>query len=456
MKRYGVDTIAAQATPVGRSGIGIIRVSGPKVQKIAEEVLHQKPKPREANFCKFFAKDNKILDIGIALFFPNPCSFTGEDVLELHSHGSQVVMEVLLQRVLELGARIARPGEFTERAYLNGKLDLAQAEAVIDLINAGTFQAAQSAARSLQGEFSQEINQMMSSLTALRKQVEATIDFAEEDDIAALSEGSFGQEIVKLLKKISELKKGAEQGIVLREGVTVVITGNTNVGKSSLFNYLGGQETAIVTAVPGTTRDVLRSWIQLDGLPINLLDTAGLRDNPDVIEEEGIRRAKEEIKRADHILLMEDVTTSNRNPRELTAKFLGEVPAHRHLTVLYNKIDLTGEEAKFIKEDGFACIYLSLKEQRGVELLKKHLKECAGIDDVDSAFCARRGHLASLNLAEECLQRMRDRLSDMSHSVLIAEELKKAQEVLGEIVGGSRVTPDDILQEIFSEFCIGK
>jgi tRNA modification GTPase len=372
-------------------------------------------------------------------------------VLELHAHGGQMIMDILLARVLELGARLAKPGEFTERAYLNKKIDLVQAEAIADLINASSHEAALAASRSLQGDFSSEVNKIMVMLTNLRAKVEATIDFVEEEEISSLTNNSTAYEIDDLLKNIKNLIENAKVGVVLQEGVTLVITGATNVGKSSLFNYLNGRDAAIVTAVPGTTRDVLRASINLDGIPINLLDTAGLRESTDEIEEEGIRRAKEEIARSQHILLMAEAQNRER-PEQLIAKFLGKNHEPMHLTLLYNKIDLTNEDAKITKENNFDCVYLSLKEKKGLDLLKKHLKEKTATGNVETVFSARKRHLEALNEALENLQAAQNKISYGPE--MVAEDLKKAQECLGEMLG--KVTSEEILNKIFSDFCIGK
>lgn len=457
---YGIhmkttDTIAAQATPTGRGGVGIIRVSGPLTAQISRKILDKTIAVRSANFCNFFSKDKKIIDQGLAIYFSAPQSFTGEDVLELHGHGGQVIMDLLLRRVLELGARLANPGEFTERAFLNHKLDLIQTEAIADLINAATEKAAQNAMRSLQGEFSKQVNKLASLLIELRAQIEATIDFVEEAEIKKGTNQNFINNINNILLQIKQLKNTAKRGVILRDGVTIVITGSPNTGKSSLFNCLSGQDAAIVTDIPGTTRDVLRSWIQIDGLPAHVLDTAGLHDQPDLIEEEGIRRAWEEIKKADHVLLVVDSSINEESdPNKLTGDFLKELSPHSSLTVLYNKIDLTGEATKLIKANNVDCIYLSTKTGTGLDLLMQHLKSKAGFQATEEGFSARRRHLDALERAENYLQNIQNNLLDSNKVELIAEELKHAQQALGEITG--EVLVDDILNKIFSEFCVGK
>lgn len=448
------DTIAAPATPPGRGGVGIVRISGCLVPSIAQEILKKSPKARYVNFCNFFSTDGNIIDQGLALYFCAPHSFTGEDILELHCHGGPIITDLLLQRVLTLGARMAKPGEFMERAFLNHKIDLTQAEAVADLIDATSSQAAQNAVRSLQGEFSRQVNRLLTMLIKLRVTLEATIDFPEDEETEKLAIESLGVDINNILLQIRQLKNTAKQGAILRYGITVVIAGKPNAGKSSLFNYLSGRETAIVTAIPGTTRDVLHTRIQIDGLPINLLDTAGLREQADIVESEGIRRAWEEIKKADHVLLVVDAFASlDRDPTKLWSDFFGVMPKHAHFTVLYNKIDLLDEEARIIKTNNIDCIYLSVKAQIGLNLLTQHLKNSAGFHAVEDGFSARRRHLDALDQSEKHLLNAQHVLSIGSFE-LVAEDLSRAQHSLGEITG--EFTADDLLEKIFSEFCLGK
>lgn len=441
-------TIAAQATPSGRGGVGIIRISGSLAMPIAKIILKKTPKARYADFCNFFSDDQKVIDQGLVLYFCAPHSFTGEDILELHCHGGLIIMDILLKRVLELGARMARPGEFMERAFLNHKIDLTQAEAVADLIDATTSQAAQNAARSLQGEFSKQINKLLAMLIKLRTQLEAVIDFPEEEDTEKLVTTHLGVGINDILLQIERLKDEAKQGAILRDGITVVIAGKPNVGKSSLFNYLSGRYAAIVTSIPGTTRDVLHAHIQIDGLPINLLDTAGLRDQPDIVEGEGIRLALEEIKKADHVLLMVDASDNKDHDLDKFA-----IPKHVHFTVLHNKIDLTDEEAKITKINNIDYIYLSVKKQKGLDLLKQHIKNSAGFHTVENGFSARRRHLDALDKTEQYLRNAQQVLLTGGLE-LAADDLTQAQHSLGEITG--EFTADDLLKKIFSEFCIGK
>jgi tRNA modification GTPase len=448
------DTIVAPATPPGRGGVGIIRVSGSLVPSIAQAILKKIPQARCINFCNFFSANEKIIDQGLALYFCAPHSFTGEDVLELHCHGGMVIMDLLLRRMLELGARMARPGEFMARAFLNHKIDLTQAEAVADLIDAASLQAAQNAVRSLQGEFSKQVNKLLTILTSLRVRLEASIDFPEDEETEKLASEHFGGNISDVLCQLKQLKDTAKQGAILRDGISVVIAGKPNAGKSSLFNSLSGQEAAIVTDIPGTTRDVLHTRIQIDGLPINLLDTAGLHDQPGIIEGEGIRRAWEEIKKADHVLLVVDAFVSrDRDPDKLWTDFFGVMPKHAHFTVLYNKIDLLNEEAKIIKINDIECIYLSVKNQKGLELLKQHLKNSAGFRVVENGFSARRRHLDALDKAEKHIYSAQQILLTGTLE-LAAEDLMQAQHSLGEITG--EFTADDLLEKIFSEFCLGK
>lgn len=448
------DTIVAQATPSGRGGIGIIRISGPLTLSIAQIILKKTPKIRYVNFCSFFSADEHIIDQGLALYFCKPHSFTGEDVLELHCHSGIVIMDLLLQRALALGARMAQPGEFMARAFLNHKIDLTQAEAVADLIDATTSQAAQNAARSLQGEFSKHVNQLLTILIKLRAHLEATIDFPEDTEAEKLAIEHIEINIKNLLLQIKQLKTTAKQGATLRDGITVVIAGKPNAGKSSLFNYLSGHEAAIVTDIPGTTRDILHARIQIDGLPINLLDTAGLRKQPNLIEGEGIRRAWEEIKKADHVLLVIDASTNQKqNLHKLLSEVLARIPKHARITLLYNKIDLLNTEAKIIKTNNIDCIYLSIKSQVGLNLLREHLKNSAGLCTTENGFSARRRHLDALDRCEKHLLSAQHILS-IGKLELAAEDLLQTQHALGEITGD--FIADDLLEKIFSEFCIGK
>jgi tRNA modification GTPase len=445
------DTIAAIATPPGRGGIGVIRVSGPLSVAIAEAVCGDLPAARQAAFRRFRAGDGVVLDEGIALYFPAPHSFTGEDVLELQGHGGPVVMDLLLARVLELGARPARPGEFSERAFLNDKLDLAQAEAIADLIASDTAAAARAALRSLQGEFSQQVRELIEGLIDLRMYVEAVIDFPEEE-IDFLADGVIAGRLGKLRERLSALQATAGQGRLLRDGMTVVIAGRPNAGKSSLLNHLAGREAAIVTAIPGTTRDVLREYISIDGMPLHVIDTAGLRDSDDPVEREGIRRAWAEIAAADRILMVVDdrqgLTAEDRALRE-------RLPAGTAVTVLYNKIDLSGRTPTVGDGAWGTQIRLSAKTEAGLDLLREHLKACMGYHGGgEGTFMARRRHLDALERAAVALERATYQLEVIRAGELVAEELREAQNTLAEITG--EFTSEDLLSRIFSSFCIGK
>ncbi len=429
----------------------MVRVSGPAVPTIAAALLGGLPPPRQATFRRFRADDGSVLDEGIALFFPAPHSFTGEDVLELQGHGGPVVMDLLLARVLELGTRPARPGEFSERAFLNDKLDLAQAEAIADLIASDTAAAARAALRSLRGEFSQRVHDLVEGLIELRMYVEAAIDFPEEE-IDFLADGMIAARLGELRERLSALQAVAGQGRLLRDGMTVVIAGRPNAGKSSLLNHLAGREAAIVTAIPGTTRDVLREHISIDGMPLHVIDTAGLRDSDDPVEREGIRRAWAEIEAADRILMVVDdrlgLTAEEKKLRE-------RLPANTPVTVLFNKIDLSGRSPLVRDGEWGVEILLSAKTETGLELLLAHLKSCVGYQGgEEGTFVARRRHLEALERARAALERAAYQLEEVRAGELVAEELREAQNALAEITG--EFTSEDLLERIFSSFCIGK
>jgi len=442
------DTIAAIATPPGNGGVGIIRISGNLTTEIAKQLFNKPLIPRHALFSSFLDEDGSVIDSGIVLYFPAPASYTGDDILELQGHGGSVVLDMLLRRVLSLGARLANPGEFTERAFLNNKLDLAQAEAVADLIESSTEQSVRSAQKSMQGVFSAQINKLVDDLTELRIYVEASIDFVDEE-IDFLTDGVVENRIVKLLESIRQIQKTAQQGRLLRDGMTVVLAGKPNAGKSSLLNALAGHEAAIVTDIAGTTRDVLRERIQLDGMPLHIIDTAGLRKSNNAIEKEGIRRAYEEIRKAHKILLLIDA--SEPEPRDL----LKTLPADIDITRIYNKIDLLNlAPALKQTEQGTSC-YLSIKTGDGLELLKQHLKQSVGFNEsTDTVFIARRRHIEALRKGYEFVQSALNQLQTSKAGELVAEDLRHAQMTLAEITG--TVTSDDLLGKIFSSFCIGK
>ena len=440
-------TIAAIATPAGQGGVGIVRVSGPVVKQVAKDILGFLPAARNACYTPFIDADGASLDEGIALFFPAPHSFTGEDVLELQGHGGPVVMDLLLQRCINLGARIARPGEFSERAFLNDKLDLAQAEAIADLIESGSEKAARSALRSLQGDFSKAVNKLLQSLIELRTCVEAALDFPEEE-IDFLGEDVVRDGLHQIRQELEDIRQRAQQGSLLREGMHLVIAGRPNAGKSSLLNRLAGREAAIVTHIPGTTRDVLREQINLDGLPLHIIDTAGLRESEDPVELEGIRRAWAEIEKADLLLMVID---DKQGFGEQDQLIINKLPARLPLLKVYNKIDLSGHpQAR--DEQG---IYLSAQTGAGIDLLIDALENAVGYNaSTEGLFTARRRHLQALEETCAAVARAERQLLDFRAGELMAEELLKAQQSLGEITG--QYTSDDLLGEIFSSFCIGK
>ncbi len=447
MTNTAADTIAALATPAGRGGVGIVRVSGSDARRIAKAILGTCPAPRHASYQPFLDAAGQPLDEGIALFFPGPHSFTGEDVLELQGHGGPVLMDLLLARCFELGARPARPGEFSERAFLNDKLDLAQAEAIADLIDAGSAQAARSALRSLQGEFSAAIDELLQQLIELRVFVEAALDFPEEE-IDFLADGEVLGRLDRLREQLDAVLRKAGQGSLLREGLHLVIAGRPNAGKSSLLNALAGREAAIVTDIAGTTRDVLREQIQLDGMPLHVIDTAGLRRSDDPVEQEGIRRAWAEIDNADLILLLID-DALGFTPED--QQIIDQLPARLPLLKVFNKIDRSGREPGE-DDDG---IRISAKTGAGIDHLKRRLQQTVGFEaGTEGLYTARRRHLRALEQTLDALARAREQLVTFHAGELLAEELRIAQEQLGSITG--KFTSDDLLGEIFSSFCIGK
>ena len=444
---YVNDTIAAIATPAGRGGVGIIRLSGPKASQIAEAMLGSVPKANRAVHRLFLGNDGRTLDDGIAIYFPGPNSFTGEDVLELQGHGGKIVMDMLLQACLQQGARLARPGEFSERAFLNDKLDLAQAEAIADLIDSSSEQAARSALRSLQGDFSGAVNTLLTQITELRMYVEAALDFPEEE-IDFLADQRVLDRVDHIQTQLGNIFDKAKQGSLLREGMQLVIVGKPNAGKSSLLNALAGQDTAIVTEYAGTTRDVLRESINLDGMPLHIIDTAGLRESNDPVEQIGIQRAWQAVEKADQILfLVDDAELADKANSELLAKMPAKLP---RLTV-HNKIDKSGHAEGLHGDD----LYISAKQQIGIDTLRDVLKQRMGYQaDSEDLFIARRRHLQALEETQQAVDRAAEQLKVFNAGELMAEELRVAQDALGQITG--KFTPDDLLGEIFSSFCIGK
>lgn len=450
------DTIVAQATPPGRGGVGILRVSGKQAAEVAKHLLGKIPQPRYAEYLPFRDADGSVLDQGIALYFPGPNSFTGEDVLELQGHGGPVILDLLLKRILALpNVRIARPGEFSERAFLNDKLDLAQAEAIADLIDASSEQAARSAVNSLQGAFSNRVHQLVEALTHLRIYVEAAIDFPDEE-IDFLSDGKIEAQLNQVITELNGVRAEARQGSLLREGMKVVIAGRPNAGKSSLLNALAGREAAIVTDIAGTTRDVLREHIHIDGMPLHIIDTAGLREAGDEVERIGIERAWKEIEQADRVLFMVDGTTTDAiEPAQIWPEFMARLPTELPITVVRNKADLTEETLGISEVNNHSLIRLSARTGEGVETLRDHLKQSMGFtSNTEGGFLARRRHLQALETAALHLDQGLEQLVVAQAGELLAEELRQAQLALSEITG--EFTSDDLLGRIFSSFCIGK
>ncbi|WP_445939075.1 tRNA uridine-5-carboxymethylaminomethyl(34) synthesis GTPase MnmE [Pseudomonas sp.] len=450
------ETIAAVATAQGRGGVGIVRVSGPLAGQLAQTICQRELQPRYAHYGPFFADAKQVLDEGLALYFPGPNSFTGEDVLELQGHGGPVVLDLLLRHCVQLGARLARPGEFSERAFLNDKLDLAQAEAIADLIEASSEQAARNALRSLQGEFSRRVHGLTERLISLRIYVEAAIDFPEEE-IDFLADGHVLNLLDGVRADLAGVLREAGQGALLRDGMTVVIAGRPNAGKSSLLNALAGREAAIVTEIAGTTRDVLREHIHIDGMPLHVVDTAGLRDTEDKVERIGVERALKAIGEADRILLVVDATAPEADdPFALWPEFLDQRPDPAKVTLIRNKADLSGESVVLeVCNDGHVTISLSAKSTEGLDLLREHLKACMGYEQTsESSFSARRRHLEALRQASTHLEHGHAQLTLAGAGELLAEDLRMAQQALGEITGA--FSSDDLLGRIFSSFCIGK
>ncbi|MCB1837781.1 MAG: tRNA uridine-5-carboxymethylaminomethyl(34) synthesis GTPase MnmE [Alcanivoracaceae bacterium] len=450
------DTIVAVATAPGRGGIGVVRLSGRDAKKIAARLTPgvPEPQPRHAHFARFVDGD-EVIDEGLLLYFPGPNSFTGEEVIELQGHGGPVLLDRLVRTCIRHGARQARPGEFSLRAFLNDRMDLTQAEAIADLIDAGTESAARAAVNSLQGAFSQAVNDLVEGLIQLRMYVEAAIDFPEEE-IDFLADSTVAADLAALMKKVAEVMDRAQQGRLLREGFNIVIAGRPNAGKSSLLNALAGTDAAIVTDIPGTTRDVLRETIQLDGLPLNIIDTAGLRESPDVVEQEGIRRAWAEMEKADLLLVVADAS----QPAEASLEQLlpGNVQQltklRAHQLLVLNKLDLCSTPPQAPAQ--LDTIAVSAKTGAGMDTLRAKLKDLAGYHQVSGTgtFSARRRHLDALRQAEAALQRGHDQLQQHQAGELLAEDLRAAQQALEEITGA--FSSDDLLGRIFSSFCIGK
>lgn len=443
------DTIAAQATPPGQGGIGIVRISGPDASRIAQQLTAKNSfQPRTAIFCKFHDTSRQVLDEGLVLFFPAPHSFTGEDVIECQLHGSPVILDLLLETITAYGARPARPGEFSERAFHNGKIDLAQAEAIADLIESGTAAAARMATRSLQGAFSAYVHELVDALIRLRMYVEAAIDFPEEE-IDFLSDGKITQDLDQINVRLDQVMDKAKQGSLIKEGMQLVIAGQPNAGKSSLLNALSGMDTAIVTDIPGTTRDILREQIQIDGMPLHLIDTAGLRSSEDVVEQEGIRRAQAQIEKADHILWVYDAV----NDPEHLSFANANLPAGIPVTFIRNKIDQLEEQPGINQQQNE--IALSAKHNQGLKLLTEQLKKIMGFrGEQEGEFLARRRHLDALSRATDHLKNANHALHNLQAGELLAEELRLTQNALNEITG--EFSSDDLLGKIFSSFCIGK
>ncbi|WP_100550940.1 tRNA uridine-5-carboxymethylaminomethyl(34) synthesis GTPase MnmE [Caedibacter taeniospiralis] len=450
MTLLNTDTIAAIATAQGKGGVGIIRISGKDAYTIASKITHTALKPRHAHFLDFKNTNDETLDQGIALYFKAPHSYTGEDIVELQAHGGPIVLNLILQVAIEHGARLAKPGEFTERAYLNDKIDLAQAEAIADMIDASSEQAAKSAMRSLQGAFSKEIDTLVESLIHLRIHVEAAIDFPEEE-IDFLADEHIKTQLTHVQQNVQSVLHNSKQGALLREGIEIVIAGKPNAGKSSLLNALAGKESAIVTDIAGTTRDTLREYIQINGIPVHIIDTAGLRVSDDIIETEGVRRALEAIKKADHILLVADINdTKDKNITDLVPEFFEHIPSHIPITYIYNKVDLTNT----IPQNHDNHLFISAKHDIGIDKLRDYLLKAIGYEQTsEGIFTARKRHINALNSAQDHLEIAAMHLAHRNGE-LLAEELNLAQKGLSSITG--EFGADDLLGEIFSSFCIGK
>ncbi len=446
-------TIAAVATAPGRGGVGVVRISGPLCLPIATELLRFTPNNRYAHYCPFLDATGKAIDEGIAIFFQGPHSFTGEDVLELQAHGGPVVLDMLLERVVALGACLAKPGEFSERAFLNDKLDLTQAEAISDLIAASSRQAAQQAINSLQGAFSKEVHQLVEALIGLRIYVEAAIDFPEEE-VDFLSDGKIAADLANLLNQLQQLVHKTKQGSLVREGMKIVLAGKPNAGKSSLLNALTERDSAIVTPIAGTTRDPLREHIHIDGMPLHLVDTAGIRPSDDVVEQMGIDKAWQEIHSADRILLLVDASEPPQDLALIWPQLFNNPQQCEKLTLIFNKIDLSAQAMPPVPAQ-VPSLAISAKHNLGIDDLKTHLKHIMGFEGVtEGSFSARRRHLDALDKARSYLLAGQQQLQEYRAGELVAEDLRQAQEALNQITGA--FTSDDLLGRIFGSFCIGK
>lgn len=460
------DTICAIATSQGRSGVGIIRVSGSRTANIAAEILGFIPRPRYAHYCKFKDDKQQVIDQGIALFFQGPNSFTGEDVLEIQGHGGVFVLSALRELVLSKGTRLAKPGEFSERAFLNNKIDLLQAEAIADLIDASSHQAARSAMRTLQGEFSRLVRELAQRLIAIRVNVEAAIDFSDED-IDVLSDTGVSQALEETLALLTKTLNQAQQGALLLEGINVVIAGKPNAGKSSLLNALSGKQSAIVTAIPGTTRDILREQISIEGIPLHILDTAGLRLSEDEVEQEGIRRALVAIDQADRVLLIVDCAEQEEPVEALLAPLLTSCDDRVDTSQLLNRTTIVFNKSDLLQDSIFPrrtllkgsqelpTVTISAKTGAGIDGLKQHLLDCIGYSvSEESVFTARERHIKALEESSLLINKAMLGVSERLPLELVAEDLRLSQESLGTITG--EFTSDDLLGEIFASFCVGK
>ncbi len=444
-----IDTIVAIATPPGRGGVAIVRLSGPQSYPIALKLNGEKKlEPRVARFCTFHSEKQELIDQGLMLYFKAPHSFTGEDVVEIHAHGSPIILDMLLKQSVQFGARLARPGEFSERAFLNDKIDLTQAEAIADLIQASSDTSVRMALKTLQGEFSKKINQLNERIIYLRMYVEAAIDFPEEE-IDFLNDGKVSSLLVSILEELTAIRSQANQGVILREGLSLVIAGRPNAGKSTLINCLAGRDVAIVTEVAGTTRDVMREHILLDDIPLHIVDTAGIRESNDLVEKEGIKRAWQELKQADCVLLVVDAN-HREHEQELIKEIQQSLSTVIPIITVFNKIDLLDLPTKTTDH----TVYLSAKNGLGIDGLKTLIKEIVGYQPNEGQFLARRRHLQALDDAKEVLITGQTQLAEHRAGELLAEDLRLAHHLLGEITG--EFSADDLLGSIFSSFCIGK